>query len=109
VPLHLLGVQRFEVAGVPAVPAGTHQVRMGFDDDDGALAKGGTLSVDVGKVGGGSREGTAPMPFSVDEGADVGSDAASTVSDDHTAGDLDQLISLRGAVRDRDGTPVRPC
>jgi arylsulfatase A-like enzyme len=82
---NLFGLQRFKTYGDPALPAGTHQVRMEFAYDGGGLAKGGavTLFVDGEQVGAGRVEGTEPMVFSGDETADVGRDTGSAVSDDY--------------------------
>jgi arylsulfatase A-like enzyme len=82
---NLFGLQRFTTYGEPALPTGTHQVRMEFAYDGGGLAKGGavTLFVDGTKVGEGRVDGTEPMVFSGDETADVGRDTGSAVSDDY--------------------------
>ena len=84
---NLFGLQRFHVEGDTEIPPGTHQVRMEFAYDGGALGKGGTVSlyVDGEKSGEGRVEGTVPMVFSADETCDVGSDTASPVSDDYTS------------------------
>ncbi len=84
---NLYGVQRFTVYSGTAVPAGDHQVRMEFDYDGGGLAKGGTVTLylDGDEVGQGRVDATQPMIFSGDETTDVGSDAATPVSDDYTA------------------------
>jgi arylsulfatase A-like enzyme len=83
---NLFGLRRFKVEADAQIPSGMHQVRMEFDYDGGGLAKGGTVSlyVDGSKVGEGRVEATVPMMFSGDETADVGSDTASSVSDDYT-------------------------
>jgi arylsulfatase len=85
---NLLGLQRFKIAGDASIPPGEHQVRMEFAYDGGGLAKGGGVSLylDGEKVGEGRVEGTVPMVFSGDETADVGSDTATQVSDDYSAG-----------------------
>jgi hypothetical protein len=69
--------------------SGTHQVRMEFAYDGGGLGKGGTatLYVDGTKTGEGRVEATVPMIYSADEACDVGSDAASPVSDDYASED----------------------
>jgi len=94
---NLLGVQRFKVTGDAVLGAGEHQVRAEFAYDGGGLGKGGdiTLYVDGDQVGEGRVEATVPMIFSADETADVGSDAASPVSDDY-AGETSQF---NGAIR----------
>jgi hypothetical protein len=82
---NLFGLQRFKIEADPAIPPGTHQVRMEFAYDGGGLAKGGTVTlyVDGDKTGEGRVEATVPMIFSGDETADVGQDTASPVSDDY--------------------------
>jgi arylsulfatase A-like enzyme len=82
---NLLGLQRFKVEGDAEIPAGTHQVRMEFAYDGGGLGKGGTvrLYLDGDQVGEGRVDATVPLIFSGDETCDLGSDAASPVSDDY--------------------------
>jgi hypothetical protein len=86
---NLLGMTRFHVDGVDAVPAGDHQLRMEFAYDGGGFGKGGTatLYVDGEQVGQGRVDATVPMIFSVDETADVGQDTGTTVSDRYTSQD----------------------
>jgi arylsulfatase len=83
---NLLGLQRFKIVSDTAIPAGRHQVRMEFAYDGGGLAKGGgvTLYIDGTRVAEGRVDGTIPMVFSADETCDIGSDTASSVSDDYT-------------------------
>jgi arylsulfatase len=83
---NLLGLTRSYVgAGAPVAP-GPHQLRMEFAYDGGGLGKGGGVSLflDGEPVGEGRLDGTVPMVFSVDETADVGRDAGTTVSEDYT-------------------------
>jgi len=82
---NLFGLQQFKIYGDDAIPAGEHQVRMEFDYDGGGLGKGGTVTlyVDGEQVGEGRVDGTVPMLFSSDETTDVGSDTATSVSDDY--------------------------
>jgi arylsulfatase A-like enzyme len=82
---NLLGLQRIKVAGAEPVPPGAHQVRVEFDYDGGGLGKGGDLRlfVDGALVGTGRLPATVPLVFSGDETLDLGSDAASPVSDDY--------------------------
>jgi arylsulfatase len=82
---NLFGLRRFKVAGAAPLSPGSHQVRMEFVYDGGGLGKGGTatLFVDGQPVGEGRVEATVPMVFSADETTDVGSDSATSVSDDH--------------------------
>jgi arylsulfatase len=83
---NFLGLQLFAIEGESALAAGTHQLRMEFAYDGGALAKGGTVTlyVDGDKIGEGRVEATVPMMFSADETADIGSDTASPVTNDYT-------------------------
>ena len=82
---NLYGIERIKIYGDHPVPAGDHQVRAEFTYDGGGLAKGGHLAlyVDGTKVGEGRIENTVPMIFSADETTDVGTDAATSVSDDY--------------------------
>ncbi|HLA17182.1 MAG TPA: arylsulfatase [Candidatus Limnocylindrales bacterium] len=83
---NMLGLRRFKVEGESAIPPGEHQVRMEFAYDGGGLGKGGavTLYIDGDKVGQGRVEGTVPMTFGIDDGADVGRDLGLPVSDDYS-------------------------
>jgi arylsulfatase A-like enzyme len=85
---NLFGLQRFKVAGQTPVPSGEHELRMEFGYDGGGLGKGGdvVLYLDGERVAEGRVDATVPMLFSADETADVGSDSATAVSDDHAAG-----------------------
>ena len=82
---NLLGLQRFKVEGERPIPPGEHQVRMEFAYDGGGLGKGGTatLYIDGEAVGEGRVDATQALIFSGDETTDVGSDAATPVSDDY--------------------------
>jgi arylsulfatase len=82
---NFLGLKYFYVTTDSAIPAGEHQVRMEFAYDGGGLGKGGnvTLYLDGKQVGAGRVDATAAMIFSADDGCDVGSDGASTISEDY--------------------------
>ena len=86
---NFLGLQRFSVAAVQAVPAGKATIRMEFAYDGGGLGKGGlgTLYVNDKKVAQGRIERTQPGMFSADETADVGEDDATPVTEDYNAWD----------------------
>ena len=88
---NLFGLQQFKVYGESPIPAGDHQVRVEFSYDGGGLGKGGdaVLFLDGEKVGEGRVDGTVPMAFSADETTDIGSDSATPVSDDVTAGETE--------------------
>jgi len=64
-------------------------VRAEFAYDGGGLGKGGTVTLylDGNRVGEGRVDNTQPMVFSADETTDVGSDAATPVSDDYSPTD----------------------
>jgi arylsulfatase A-like enzyme len=82
---NFLGLQRFTIAAKKAVPAGKATIRLEFAYDGGGLAKGGigTIFVNGNKVAEGRIERTQPMIFSADEGADVGEDAETPVTEDY--------------------------
>ncbi len=84
---NLFGAQRFKIHGDKTVESGEHQIRAEFDYDGGGLAKGGTVTiyVDGELVGEGRVDATQPMLFSADETTDVGSDTATSVTDDFTS------------------------
>jgi arylsulfatase len=86
---NLFGLDVVKVYGDAPIPAGEHQVRMEFTYDGGGLGKGGEIAlfVDGEQVGQGRVDATVPMLFSADETTDVGSDAATPVSDDYTPQD----------------------
>ncbi len=83
-----LGLKRFTIAAAQPIPAGKAAVRFDFAYDGGGLGKGGTgtLSVNGQKVAEGRIEHTQCCIFSADEGADVGADDGTPVSEDYQAG-----------------------
>jgi arylsulfatase len=84
-----LGLKTDKVAGAKAVPAGKATIRFEFNYDGGGLGKGGTgtMFVNGEKAAEGRIERTQAMIFSADEGADVGLDGETPVTDDYKAGD----------------------
>ncbi len=83
------GVERTNISGPVAVPAGKHEIRYEFTPDapkPGAGGK-GILFVDGQKVAEGHVPKTQPFAFSGDEGADVGMDGETAVSNDYKQGD----------------------
>jgi arylsulfatase A-like enzyme len=82
---NFLGLQRFTIAAKQAVPAGKATIRYEFAYDGGGLAKGGTGTIFVNgkKVAEGRIERTQPMAFSGDEGADVGEDGETPVTENY--------------------------
>jgi hypothetical protein len=86
---NFLGLKTFKIAAPNAVPAGKATIRYEFTYDGGGLGKGGTgtIFVDGEKVAEGRIEHTQGMIFSADEGADVGMDGETPVTDDYKEGD----------------------
>jgi len=78
-----LGLQRYTVAATRAVPAGKATIRFDFAYDGGGMGKGGTgtLFVNGKKVATGRIEKTQFAVFSADEGADVGADEGTPVTE----------------------------
>ena len=78
-----LGLQRYTVAAKQAVPAGKATIRFDFAYDGGGLGKGGTgtLFVNGKKVATGRIDKTQFAVFSADEGADVGADEGTPVTE----------------------------
>ena len=78
-----LGLQRYTVAATQAVPAGKATIRFEFAYDGGGLGKGGvgTLFVNGKKVATGRIEKTQFAVYSADEGADVGADEGTPVTE----------------------------
>jgi arylsulfatase A-like enzyme len=82
---NFLGLQRFTVAGPSPLPAGKAYIRFDFVSDGGGIGKGGlgTILVNGEKVVEGRIEKTQCCIFSLDEGADVGMDEGTPVTDDY--------------------------
>jgi len=82
---NFLGVERFTIAAVQALPPGKAILRYEFAYDGGGLAKGGMGAIFINeiKVAEGRIEHTQPMAFSGDEGADVGEDGETPVTEDY--------------------------
>jgi arylsulfatase A-like enzyme len=80
---NFLGLQRYTIAAKQAVPAGKATIRFEFAYDGGGIGKGGTgtLLVDGKTVATGRIEHTQCCAFSADEGADVGSDEGTPVTE----------------------------
>ncbi|WP_371280058.1 arylsulfatase [Dokdonella sp.] len=83
-----VGVERYTVAGPDSIPKGRSTIKVEFDYDGGGRGKGGTvvLSVDDKKVAEGRVEKTNAFIFSLDEGADVGVDEDTPVTEAYRAG-----------------------
>ncbi len=80
-----LGLQRYTVAGTQALPPGKVTVRYEFAYDGGGIGKGGkgTLFVNGKQVATGRIERTQCCVFSADEGADVGEDGETPVTESY--------------------------
>jgi arylsulfatase len=78
-----LGLQRYTVAAKQALPAGKATIRYEFTYDGGGVGKGGTgaLFVNGKKVATGRIDRTQCCAFSADEGADVGADEGTPVTE----------------------------
>jgi arylsulfatase len=80
---NFLGLQRFTVAAKQALPAGKSSIRFEFDYAGGGIGKGGvgTLLVNGKNVASGRIDRTQCCGFSADEGADVGADEGTPVTE----------------------------
>jgi hypothetical protein len=78
-----LGLQRYTVAAAQALPPGKATIRFDFEYDGGGLGKGakGTLGVNGKRVASGRIERTQCCVYSADEGADVGADEGTPVTE----------------------------
>jgi arylsulfatase len=86
---NFLGLTTYKIAAAEALPAGKATVRFEFVYYGGGIGKGGSgkLLVNGKPVAEGRIERTQPIIFSADEGADVGLDGETPVSDDYKEGD----------------------
>ncbi|WP_249124635.1 arylsulfatase [Bradyrhizobium manausense] len=80
---NFLGLQRFTIAAQQALPAGKSTIRFEFAYDGGGIGKGGvgTLFVNGKSVATGRIDRTQCCGFSADEGADVGADEGTPVTE----------------------------
>jgi arylsulfatase len=80
---NFLGLQRFTVAAKQALPAGKANIRFEFAYDGGGIGKGGVgmIFVNGKSVATGRIERTQCCGFSADEGADVGADEGTPVTE----------------------------
>ncbi|UPJ55581.1 arylsulfatase [Bradyrhizobium sp. 192] len=80
---NFLGLQRFTIAAKQALPAGKSTIRFEFAYDGGGIGKGavGTLFVNGRNVASGRIDRTQCCGFSADEGADVGADEGTPVTE----------------------------
>lgn len=84
-----IGREHYEVTAAESVAPGKATIRLDFAYDGGGLGKGATatLSVNGMKLAEGRIARTVPLVFSGDEGADVGVDEATNVTDAYKEGD----------------------
>ena len=82
---NFLGLMRFNVAAAQPLAAGKATIRYEFAYDGGGMGKGGlgTILVNGQKVAEGRIEHTQCCVFSADEGADVGADEDTPVTEDY--------------------------
>src|SRR5262249_48455466 len=83
-----VGLQRYKVSSEAPLPAGNATIKLDFNYDGGGRGKGGTamLFVNDRKGDEGRVQNTNSNLFSADEGADVGMDEDTAVSDEYKAG-----------------------
>src|SRR5438105_2077535 len=83
------GVERTNIAGQTTLSAGKHEIKYEFVPDSPKPGTGGksVLYVDGQQVAEGRIPKTEPFAFSGDEGADVGEDAETAVSNDYKQND----------------------
>jgi arylsulfatase len=84
-----IGREHYTVAALEPVAPGNATIRLDFAYDGGGLGKGATatLSVNGKRAAEGRIAHTVPFVFSGDEGADVGVDEATNVTDAYKEGD----------------------
>ena len=80
-----LGRERYDIVATGPVPSGDRTIRFAFAYDGGRPGAGGLgrISVDGAHVAEGRIGRTQPNVFSADEGADVGEDLATPVSEEY--------------------------
>jgi arylsulfatase len=86
---NFLGLSSSKVASPTALPEGKVTIRYEFVYEGGGPGKGGmgTILVNGKKVAEGKIDRTQPNVWSADEGADVGQDGETNVTDDYKEGD----------------------
>jgi arylsulfatase A-like enzyme len=85
---NLAGIERTTIVGSQPLQPGKSTIKLDFAYDGGGFGKGGTATIFVnGQQAGQARvPRTTPFIFSADEGADVGMDEDTPVSEDYLAG-----------------------
>jgi arylsulfatase A-like enzyme len=88
-----LGLEHYKIAASDPLPLGKSTIEVDFAYDGGGRGKGGmaTMSVNGKKVAEGRIAKTIANVFSLDEGADVGVDEDTSVSDDYAPGILSRF------------------
>lgn len=86
---NFFGLERTNVAATEPLAAGKHTIEYEFVPDEAKPGTGGRslLRIDGQQVAEGQIPKTQPFAFSADEGADVGIDGETAVSDDYAQGD----------------------
>jgi hypothetical protein len=86
---NVLGLQQYTVAAAEVLPPGKAAIHFAFKYDGGKPGAGGSgvIHVNGKKVAEGRIERTQAMAFSADEGADVGEDRGTPVTEDYTEPD----------------------
>ncbi len=86
---NFVGLSGSKVASPKALPEGKVTIRYEFKYDGGGLGKGGTVTISVNgeKVAEGKIDKTQANMFSADEGADVGQDGETNVTNDYKQDD----------------------
>jgi arylsulfatase len=86
---NFFGVERTNIASTASLPAGRHVIKFQYEIDQPKPGTGGKcmLLIDDKKVAEGHIPKTQPFAFSGDEGADVGMDGETAVSNDYKQGD----------------------
>jgi arylsulfatase A-like enzyme len=99
---NFLGLSSSKVAATKAVPPGKATIRYEFTYDGGGVGKGGTGKIFVNgeKVAEGRIDRTQGYAFSADEGADVGMDGETPVTNDYKQGDNKFTGKIRKIVID---------
>ncbi len=84
---NFLGLQSYKVAASEPVPPGKATIRFEFASDGGRPGAGGTATITMNgkKIAEGKIEHTQPFAFSADEGADVGKDGGTPVTESYHA------------------------
>jgi arylsulfatase len=86
---NFLGLSKSKIASPKALPEGRVTIRFDFEYEGAGLGRGGTgkISVNGDIVAEGKIERTQAFIFSADEGADVGQDGETPVTEDYQEGD----------------------